>query len=68
MHHRLYLWKSSEKKIKAAIEMLHRWNEEDKTDDPEELARREADWQEFKKGINENSLSGRIIYPAQDYP
>ena len=56
------------KKNQAAIEMLHRWNEEDKTDDPEELARREADWQEFKKGMNENSLSGRIIYPAQDYP
>lgn len=56
------------KKNQAAIEMLHRWDEEDKTDDTEELARREAEWQEFKKGMNENSLSGRIIYPAQDYP
>jgi hypothetical protein len=60
--------KEQRKKNQAAIEMLDRWDEEDKTDDPEELARREAEWQEFKNGINENSLSGRIIYPAQDYP
>ncbi len=60
--------KEQRKKNQAAIEMFHRWDEEDKTDDPEELARREADWQEFKKGMNENSLSGRIIYPVQDYP
>jgi hypothetical protein len=55
-------------KNQAAIDMLHKWDEEDETDDPEELARREAEWQEFKRGMNENSLSGRIIYPAQDYP
>ena len=56
------------KKNQAAIGMLRQWDEEDATDDPEELARREADWQEFKKGMNENSLSGQIIYPAEDYP
>ena len=56
------------KKNQVAREMLRAWREEDATDDPEELARREADWQEFKKGMNENSLSGRIIYPAEDYP
>ena len=56
------------KKNQAAIGMLRQWREEDATDDSEELARREADWQEFKKGMNENSLSGRIIYPAEDYP
>ncbi len=56
------------KKNQGAIDLLRKWREEDATDDPEELARREADWQEFKKGMNENSLSGRIIYPAEDYP
>ena len=51
------------KKNQAAIEMLNQWDEEDKTDDPEEIARRVADWEEFKKGMNENHSSGRIIYP-----
>ena len=55
-------------KNQAAIEVLRQWDEEDATGDPEELARREADWREFKKGMNENSLSGQIIYPAEDYP
>ena len=61
---------AEEQRIKnqAAIDMLRQWREEDATDDPEELARHEADWQEFKKGMNENSLSGRVIYPAEDYP
>ena len=48
--------------------MLKQRREENATDDPKELARGEADWQEFKKSINEKSLSGRIIYPAEDYP
>ena len=51
------------KKNQAAIEMLDQWDEEDKTDDPEEIARRVAEWEEFKKGMNENHSSGRIIYP-----
>ena len=57
-----------QKKNQGAIDLLNQWREEDATDNPEELARREADWQEFKKGMNENSLSGRVIYPEQDYP
>ena len=51
------------KKNRAAIEMLDQWDEEDKTDDPEEIARRVAEWEEFKRGMNENHSSGRIIYP-----
>ena len=51
------------KKNQAAIEMLDRWDEEDKTDDPEEIARRVAEWEEFKKGMNEHHSSNRIIYP-----
>lgn len=50
-------------KNQAAIKMLDQWDEEDKTDDPEEIARRVAEWEEFKKGMNENHSSGRIVYP-----
>ncbi len=51
------------KKNQAAIEMLREWREEDATDDPEEIAKSMAEWEEFKKGMNENHSSGRIIYP-----
>ena len=51
------------KKNQAVIEMLDQWDEEDKTDDPEEIARRVAEWEEFRKGMNENHSSGRMIYP-----
>lgn len=51
------------KKNQAAIDMLNEWDEEDKTDDPEEIARRQAEWEAFKKGMNENHSSNRIIYP-----
>ena len=50
-------------KNQAAIEMLDQWEEEDKTNDPEEIARRVTEWKEFKKGINENYSSGRIVHP-----
>jgi len=43
--------------------MLRQWREEDATDDPEEIAKSLAEWEEFKKGMNENHSSGRIIYP-----
>ena len=50
-------------KNQAALAMLREWREEDKTDDPEEIARRHAEWEEFKKGMNEHHTSDRIIYP-----
>ncbi len=50
-------------KNQAAIAMLERWDQEDETDDPEEIARRQADWEEFRKGMNEHHTSNRIIYP-----
>ena len=50
-------------KNQAAIAMLDRWDKEDETDDPEEIARRQADWEEFKEGMNENHTSNRVIYP-----
>ena len=51
------------KKNQAAIEMLRQWREEDETDDPEEISRRQVEWEEFKKGMNEHHSSGRIVYP-----
>ena len=51
------------RKNQAAIEMLNEWDLEDQTDDPEEIERRLAEWEEFKKGMNENHSSSRIIYP-----
>lgn len=47
----------------TAIAMLERWDQEDETDDAEEITRRQADWEKFKKGMNENHTSNRIIYP-----
>lgn len=48
---------------KAIIEHLRAWRQENATDDPEEITRRQAEWEEFKKGMNEAHTSDRIIYP-----
>lgn len=48
---------------RKAQAVLRQWREEDKTDDLEEIARRQAEWEEFRKGMNEHHSSGRIIYP-----
>ncbi len=50
-------------KNQAALAVLRQWDEEDATDDPEEIARRQAEWEEFKKGMNAAHSSNRIIYP-----
>ena len=47
----------------AALAVLRQWQEEDKTDDPEEIARRQAELDEFKTAMNESHTSSRIIYP-----
>lgn len=51
------------KKNQAAIEMLREWREEDKTDDLEEIARRQAELDEFMAAMNESHTSNRVIYP-----
>jgi hypothetical protein len=48
---------------RATLELLSEWDREDETDDPQEMARRQAEWEEFRRSMNENSLSGRPIYP-----
>jgi hypothetical protein len=39
-------------KNKALIALMEAWREEDKTDDPEELDRRDRELEEFKANIN----------------
>jgi hypothetical protein len=47
----------------ATLNLLSNWDQEDQTDDPQEIKRREEEWEEFRLSMNENSLSGRPIYP-----
>ncbi|MGB7158694.1 MAG: hypothetical protein WBD40_11545 [Tepidisphaeraceae bacterium] len=52
----------------ATLDLLARLSTEDPTDDPEEIARREAEFEEFKAGMNRNRLesdgpNARIPYP-----
>jgi len=48
------------KRNQAAIDLLRQWREEDKTDDPEEIARRQAEWEEFRTAMSENHTSSRV--------
>lgn len=50
-------------KNQAAIEVLRQWREEDKTDDPEEIAQRHVELEEFMAAMNESHTSNRVIYP-----
>lgn len=50
-------------KNQAALAVLREWDEEDATDDPEEIARRQAELDEFKAALNESHTSNRVIYP-----
>jgi hypothetical protein len=47
----------------ATLDLLARWDAEDLSDDPAELARRESDWTEFRTSMNKHSLSARPVYP-----
>ena len=47
----------------ATLDLLAKWDAEDATDDPAEIARRQGEWEEFSKSMNENSISGRLVYP-----
>lgn len=45
--------------------LFARWEEEDRTDDPEEIARREKEWEEFARAMNESrrAAGARLLYP-----
>jgi hypothetical protein len=50
------------------LKLLEQWAEEERTDDPEEIARREREFEAFKKAMNQNRLdsdgpNARIPYP-----
>lgn len=45
------------------IELMDQWDREDQTNDPAELARRQSEFDEFKRAINESHSSSRKIYP-----
>lgn len=45
------------------ISLLRSWNEEDATTDPEEIASRQRDWEEFAASINDHHSSDRKVYP-----
>jgi hypothetical protein len=52
----------------VTIDLLDRWEREQATDDPEEIARRQKEFEEFKEGMNRNRLEmegpdSRKIYP-----
>ncbi len=52
----------------ATIDLLDQWDREEATDDPQELARRQHDVEEFKEAMNRNRLEmegpqSRKIYP-----
>ena len=47
----------------ATLDLFARWDVEDQTDDPAEIARRKKQWEEFRDSMNEHSLSSRKVYP-----
>ena len=49
----------------ATIALLRKWREEDATDDPDEIARRNKEWEEFRDAMNETArMCGRPpVYP-----
>ena len=47
----------------ATLERLKRWDDEDETDDPDEIAHRQQEWKEFCDAMNEHSTRGYLIYP-----
>jgi predicted transcriptional regulator len=52
----------------ATLDLLAKWEADTWTDDPEEIARRQLEFEEFKRGMNRNRLemegpNARIPYP-----
>ncbi|HET6251298.1 MAG TPA: hypothetical protein VFE47_26680 [Tepidisphaeraceae bacterium] len=52
----------------VTIDLLDKWERDNATDDPEEIARRQVEFEEFKEGMNRNRLEmegplARKIYP-----
>lgn len=50
-------------RAKSLQSLFATWAAEDSTDDPAEVARRQAEWGELKQAINANRTSGRKPFP-----
>ena len=47
----------------ATLDLLEQWEREDQTDDAAEIARRQRELEELKRGLNDNRASGRKPFP-----
>lgn len=47
----------------ATLDLFARWDAEDATDDPAEISRRQAEWEELKRALNESHSSNRRLFP-----
>ena len=47
----------------ATLDLFARWDEEDATEDPAEISRRESQWEELKRALNESHSSDRKLFP-----
>jgi hypothetical protein len=52
-------------RAKALRELFAQWDAEDATDDPEELARRQKEWDQLRRALNSNRTSGRKLFPEE---
>ncbi len=52
-------------KVIPLIALLTQWDEEDATDEPIELARREQKWEQLKENLNANrrATGERLLFP-----
>ena len=48
---------------RAASKLLRAWEEEDLTNDPQEVARREHEWEALKTALNAHRSSQRALFP-----
>lgn len=52
----------------ASIDLLDKWDREQAADDPEEIARRQKEFEEFKEAMNRNRLEMEGPYSRKIYP
>jgi hypothetical protein len=49
-------------RAKSLHDLFARWAAEDATDDPQELARRQQEWEQLKRALDANRASGRKLF------
>ena len=47
----------------ATLDLFAQWKAESEASDPAQVSLAQSEWEEFRKAMNEDSLSGRPIYP-----